>query len=60
MSLNGLDEAKVKEAYDCAVAELGGWYVNLLVVDFRVARLGKLVLTLLVSPKVRTQVHFER
>lgn len=26
MSLNGLDDAKVKEAYDAAVAEPGGWY----------------------------------
>lgn len=27
MSLNGLDNAQVKEAYDAAVAEAGGWYV---------------------------------
>lgn len=26
MSLNGLDDAKVKEAHDAAVAEPGGWY----------------------------------
>ena len=26
MSLSGLDDAKVKEAYDAAVAEPGGWY----------------------------------
>ena len=26
MSLNGLDDPKVKEAYDTAVAEPGGWY----------------------------------
>jgi hypothetical protein len=26
MSLNGLDEEKVKEAYTAAVAEPGGWY----------------------------------
>jgi hypothetical protein len=25
MSLNGLDNAKVKEAHDAAIAELGGW-----------------------------------
>lgn len=29
MSLNGLDDAKVKEAYDAAVAEPGGWYASL-------------------------------
>lgn len=29
MSLNGLDDVKVKEAHDAAVAEAGGWYVNL-------------------------------
>lgn len=28
MSLNGLDEAKVKEAHEAAVAEAGGWYVR--------------------------------
>jgi len=28
MSLNGLDNAKVKEAYDAAIAELGGWWVT--------------------------------
>ncbi|TGO51613.1 hypothetical protein BOTNAR_0350g00080 [Botryotinia narcissicola] len=27
MSLNGLDDAKVKEAYDAAVAEPGGWFL---------------------------------
>jgi hypothetical protein len=27
MSLNGLDDAKVKEAHDAAVGEPGGWYV---------------------------------
>lgn len=27
MSLNGLDDAAVKEAYEAAVAEPGGWYV---------------------------------
>lgn len=27
MSLNGLDNAQVKEAHDAAVAEAGGWYV---------------------------------
>lgn len=27
MSLNGLDAAAVKEAYEAAVAEPGGWYV---------------------------------
>lgn len=26
MSLNGLDDPKVKEAHDAAVAEAGGWY----------------------------------
>ncbi|KAI1406647.1 hypothetical protein F4819DRAFT_439849 [Hypoxylon fuscum] len=26
MSLNGLDDAKVKEAHEFAVAEPGGWY----------------------------------
>jgi hypothetical protein len=26
MSLNGLDDAKVKEAHDAAIAEPGGWY----------------------------------
>lgn len=26
MSLNGLDDDTVKEAYDAAVAEPGGWY----------------------------------
>jgi len=25
MSLNGLDNVKVKEAHDAAIAELGGW-----------------------------------
>jgi len=25
MSLNGLDDAKIKEAHDAAVAEPGGW-----------------------------------
>jgi len=28
MSLNGLDAAAVKEAYEAAVAEPGGWYVR--------------------------------
>lgn len=28
MSLNGLDDVKVKEAHEAAVAEAGGWYVN--------------------------------
>lgn len=27
MSLNGLDDARVTEAYEAAVAEPGGWYV---------------------------------
>lgn len=27
MSLNGLEDAKVKEAHEAAVAEAGGWYV---------------------------------
>ncbi|KAK1827938.1 hypothetical protein QBC39DRAFT_163954 [Podospora conica] len=27
MSLNGLDDAKVKEAHDAAVAEAGGWFL---------------------------------
>jgi hypothetical protein len=27
MSLNGLDDAKVKEAYEAALAEPGRWYV---------------------------------
>lgn len=27
MSLNGLDDAQVKEAHEAAVAEAGGWYV---------------------------------
>lgn len=27
MSLNGLDNAQVKEAHEAAVAEAGGWYV---------------------------------
>ena len=27
MSLNGLDSTILKEAYDAAVAEPGGWYV---------------------------------
>jgi len=26
MSLNGLDDPKVKEAHDAAVSEPGGWY----------------------------------
>lgn len=30
MSLNGLDDAKVKEAHDAALAEPGRWYVLLL------------------------------
>lgn len=30
MSLNGLDDAKVKEAHEAAVAEAGGWYVTAL------------------------------
>jgi hypothetical protein len=29
MSLNGLDDARVKEAYEAALAEPGGWYVSL-------------------------------
>jgi hypothetical protein len=29
MSLNGLDDVKLKEAHDIAVAEPGGWYVAL-------------------------------
>jgi hypothetical protein len=29
MSLNGLDDVKLKEAHDIAVAEPGGWYVYL-------------------------------
>jgi hypothetical protein len=28
MSLEGLDHVKVKEVYDTAVAEPGGWYVE--------------------------------
>jgi hypothetical protein len=28
MSLNGLDDPKVKEAHDAAVAEPGGWFVD--------------------------------
>jgi hypothetical protein len=28
MSLNGLDDARVKEAHEAAVAEAGGWYVS--------------------------------
>jgi hypothetical protein len=28
MSLNGLDDPKVQEAHEAAVAEPGGWYVN--------------------------------
>lgn len=31
MSLNGLDDVKVKEAHEAAVAEAGGWYVNPLI-----------------------------
>ena len=27
MSLNGLDDARVKQAHETAVAEPGGWYV---------------------------------
>jgi hypothetical protein len=27
MSLNGLDDPKIKEAHETAVAEPGGWYV---------------------------------
>lgn len=27
MSLNGLNDTEVKEAYEAAVAEAGGWYV---------------------------------
>lgn len=34
MSLNGLDDVKVKEAHDAAVAEAGGWYVNLYLLSF--------------------------
>lgn len=29
MSLNGLEDAKVKEAHEAAVAEAGGWYVQM-------------------------------
>lgn len=29
MSLNGLDNPKLKEAYDAAIADAGGWYVAL-------------------------------
>lgn len=32
MSLNGLDNAQVKEAHEAAVAEAGGWYVCLVFV----------------------------
>lgn len=39
MSLNGLDDARVKEAHDVAVAEPGGWYVH-----------GRLLLLLLNPP----------
>jgi hypothetical protein len=28
MSLNGLEDEKIKEAYQAAVAEPGGWYAN--------------------------------
>jgi hypothetical protein len=28
MSLNGLDDPKVKEAHEAAVAEAGGWYAK--------------------------------
>lgn len=31
MSLNGLDEAQVKEAYDAATGEPGGWCVSHLI-----------------------------
>lgn len=34
MSLNGLDDVKVKEAHDAAVAEAGGWYVNFYLFSF--------------------------
>lgn len=30
MSLNGLDGPEVKEAYQAALGEGGGWYVSLL------------------------------
>lgn len=33
MSLNGLDDAKVKEAHDAAAAEPGGWYASFLTVS---------------------------
>lgn len=29
MSLNGLDDPKIKEAHEAAVADAGGWYVDL-------------------------------
>lgn len=29
MSLNGLDEQSVLDAFNAAIAEPGGWYVNL-------------------------------
>lgn len=38
MSLNGLDDAKVKEAHEGAVAEAGGWYVE---IDFQSGWLGR-------------------
>lgn len=28
MSLNGLDDPKIQEAHEAAVAEPGGWYVK--------------------------------
>ena len=28
MSLNGLDDPKVQEAYEAAIGEPGGWYVE--------------------------------
>jgi len=33
MSLNGLDDPKVKEAHEAAAAEPGGWYVFSCFVD---------------------------
>lgn len=42
MSLNGLDSTILKEAYDAAVAEPGGWYVHPFAASFIVPFLDSL------------------
>ncbi|RFU31286.1 hypothetical protein B7463_g5062, partial [Scytalidium lignicola] len=41
MSLNGLDDEKVKEAYDAAIVEPGGWFLLNYVSRDEIALLGK-------------------